>query len=243
MQNENVKKWCNLKQKKYRDEIKQFLIEGEHLVKMALLNKLVTTLIYVNEKPTYFTDEYPTYEVSYQVMEKITNTKTPQNVAAICNYLNVQEINDNDKRIVALDNVQDPGNGGTIIRTALAFDYDAILLSENSFDIYNDKFVRSSMGAIFDIKLISGNLLEKLLLLKANKYDIIVTALNKNSISYLDYKPSDKFVIVLGNEGNGVSKEVMSLATKVVYIPISDKIDSLNVSIAGAICMAKFMEK
>jgi TrmH family RNA methyltransferase len=99
------------------------------------------------------------------------------------------------------------------------------------------------MGSIFNIKLIKKDLYKSLLFLKDQKYDIIVTALNKNSVNYLDYMPKDKFVIVIGNEGAGVSREVMSIATVVVYIPISNRIESLNVSIAGAICMAKFMEK
>ena len=125
----------------------------------------------------------------------------------------------------------------------LSFDYDAILISEDSFDIYNDKFIRSTMGSFFDIDIIRNNLYDKLLFLKDDKYDIIVTILNSKSLDYKHFIPNNKFVLVLGNEGQGISKEIIDLSTHQVYIPISSKIDSLNVSIAGAICMAKFSEK
>lgn len=240
--NELVKNWSSLKLKKYRDETRTFLVEGEHLVMSALKKGIVLTQIYVNDLPSYFNSEIPTYEVTYQILEKITNTKTPQKVAAICSYLDKPSLK-NKNKIIALDRVQDPGNGGTIVRTALAFDYDAILISEDSFDIYNDKFIRSTMGSFFDIDIIRNNLYDKLLFLKDDKYDIIVTILNSKSLDYKHFIPNNKFVLVLGNEGQGISKEIIDLSTHQVYIPISSKIDSLNVSIAGAICMAKFSEK
>ncbi len=242
LSNENVKRWASLKLKKHRDETKTFLIEGKHLLKMALDKKILLTQIYVGDLPSYFDSEIPTFEVTYQIMDKITSTKTPQKVAGICRYLDEPSLI-NKKKIIALDGVQDPGNGGTIVRTALAFNYDAIIISDDSFDLYNDKFIRSTMGSLFDIDIIRGNLYEKLLFLKEYKYDIIVTVLDKQSIDYREYKPSQNYVLVLGNEGQGISDEIINLATRKIYIPISEKIDSLNVSVAGAICMSYYSEK
>lgn len=241
LQNSYVKTWASLKQKKNRDILKQFFVEGEHLVRAALEHHKVVTLIYVGEKPEYFPSSLETYEVSYSVMEKISTTNTPQKVAAICSYFMEETMSTSYRRIVALDGVQDPGNGGTIVRTALAFGIDALIMSEDSFDLYNDKFIRATQGAIFDLPIFRLPLVIKLEECQRIGYDILVTSLETDSISYLEYHPKERFILVLGSEGQGVSMELMHLASVKVNIPIAKEIESLNVAVAGAILMARYM--
>ena len=135
------------------------------------------------------------------------------------------------KKVVYLDKVNDPGNIGTIIRTALAFDYDAVILSEGCCDCYNEKVVSATKGALFSLPILHGDLAE----FKQGK-KVIVSALSDKAIDLKDLKRPDSFILVVGNEANGVSQEILKQADIIAKISIQN-IDSLNVGVAAGIFM------
>ena len=139
--------------------------------------------------------------------------------------------------------MQDPGNVGTLIRSALAFNYDKVYASESTVDVYNEKVVRASQGAIFKINIVKKELNQIYRILSMDNFQIIVTSLTNNSVYLNELKTKEKFAIVLGNEGNGVSEVSLKNATDVVKIRMSDKIDSLNVAVAGSIVMYNLGEE
>ena len=145
---------------------------------------------------------------------------------------------DYGKRIIVLDDVQDPGNVGTIIRTALSFGYDAVLLSAHSCDIYNEKVIRSTQGALFHIPVIRGDVHEMLIKLKQSKIKILATSL-RDATALRKIRIPEAFALVFGNEGKGVSEEVLQLADTHVYIEMHT-FESLNVAVAAGICMYAF---
>jgi TrmH family RNA methyltransferase len=138
-----------------------------------------------------------------------------------------------------LDNIQDPGNVGTIIRNAVAFNIDTVVLSEDCVDLYNEKVLRSAQGMNFHINIITENLTEFIIKLKTENYYIYGTdLLSNNELS--EIKPKDKFAIILGNEGNGVKKELLDLCDKKLYIEMNNNCESLNVGVASGIILYKF---
>lgn len=238
LQNEQIKNFARLKEKKYRDETGLFLVEGDHLVRMAIEANCLTTLIVAEEELENYLDiidEDKTIIVTESIINKLSFTKSPQNVIGIAkqNTIDKKDVS----RILVLDTLQDPGNVGTLIRSALAFNYDKIYVSESTVDIYNEKVIRASQGAIFKMNVVKKELNEIYRILKNNNFQILVTSLSDNSIYLEEVKKQDKFAIVLGNEGNGVSEVSLKNATSVVKIKMSDQIESLNVGVAGSIVM------
>jgi TrmH family RNA methyltransferase len=238
LQNDQIKNFAKLKEKKYRDETGLFIVEGDHLVRMAYEAKCLITLLVAEEDLEHYLDiidEDNTIIVTESIINKLSFTKTPQNVIGIAKQ-NTADKKDASK-VLVLDTLQDPGNVGTLIRSALAFDYDKVYVSESTVDVYNEKVVRASQGAIFKINIVKKELNQIYRMLKIDEFQIIVTSLTNNSVFLKDLKRKSKFAIVLGNEGNGVSEVSLNNATDVVKINMSDKIDSLNVAVAGSIVM------
>lgn len=234
VQNETVKEIVKLKQKKYRDEMNLFLVEGFHLVEEArkanCLVKVITTLDETFEEETIY--------VTCQVMNKIAFTKTPQPIMAICTKSQSNQINKDGKRYLLLDRVQDPGNVGTIMRTALALGYDQIIMSEDCVDLYNDKVIRATQGALFQMNVCVMNLSDTIESLQSFGVQVYGTCLH-NAKSIETYEGQEKMAFVMGNEGKGVSEEILSLCDHCLYIPIQS-VESLNVAIAAAITMYHF---
>ena len=154
-QNEQVKYWASLNEKKNRDKFKEYIIEGEHLVIEAYKNGYLKTVIY-KDKLNLNLENIEKVEVSENVIKKISSTVTPQSVIGIARYFDDESV-DLNKRIVALDGVQDPGNAGTIVRNSLAFGYNLVFFSNNSVDIYNSKFIRATQGYFYSLKIIRGD--------------------------------------------------------------------------------------
>lgn len=236
-QNDIIKGIMKLKQKKYRDELGMFLVEGFHLVEEArkhhCIDKIITTShIQYNEETIY---------VSSNVMSKLAFTKTPQPIMAICKKNIDNLIVDQGTRYLLLDRVQDPGNVGTIMRTAMAFGYDQIIMSNDCVDLYNDKVIRSTQGAVFQMNVCVMDLATAIIELKHNNVHVYGTSL-KNAMDIEQYENYDKMAFVMGNEGQGVSDEVLSLCEGNIYIPIQS-IESLNVGIASAIMMYHFKKE
>ena len=234
--NNYIKDLIKLKQKKYRDINKLFIVEGYNIIKEAK-DYLNTILISDKKKISEIKDNYKNIDiilVTDEIINKLSSTQTPQGIIGICKYKEVSNIKGN---VVMLDGLQDPGNIGTIIRTAIAFGYNNIVLSEDSVDIYNDKVIRATQGAIFKINIIRTNLLKLIEELKKDNYNIIGTSLGDKSIDLDKLQVKAKHILILGNEGNGISKEVLNATDVNVFIPINRQMESLNVGVAAGIMM------
>ncbi|WP_285959559.1 TrmH family RNA methyltransferase [Thomasclavelia spiroformis] len=231
--NNTIKALIKLKQKKYRDETGYYLVEGEHLVEEAMKAKQVECLISTKD----ITSDLPIIVVSNEVMSKLSFTKSPQSIMAKCKIKKEKKLIDG-KRYLILDDLQDPGNIGTLIRTALAFSIDQVILSNNCVDLYNDKLLRSMQGANFHISCIYDDLKTVISTLKKNNVKIIGSAL-ENGQDIKQIKISEKMAFIVGNEGNGMNKDILEECDYVGYIPINT-IESLNVAIAGSIMMYHF---
>ena len=215
----------------YRKERKEFVIEGFHLLEMALEDKLVKAIFSL--EPIKNIDEKITnYIVSEDILKKISTQKNPQGVVAICSMRKEKEISHNN--VLYLDEVSDPGNLGTLLRTALAFSFKDVILSKGSVSLYNEKTISSSQGAIFRLNIISGDE-QNLIDLKEKGYKILATEI-KGSVELKNIKKSDKQVLILGNEAHGVNEKILNLADERIRIDINE-IESLNVAICGAIMM------
>lgn len=217
--------------KSYRKERKEFVIEGFHLLEMALEDKLVKAIFSL--EPIKNIDEKITnYIVSEDILKKISTQKNPQGVVAICSMRKEKEISHNN--VLYLDGVSDPGNLGTLLRTALAFSFKDVILSKGTVSLYNEKTISSSQGAIFRLNIICGDE-QNLIDLKEKGYKILATEI-KGSVELKNIKKSDKQVLILGNEAHGVNEKILNLADERIRIDINE-IESLNVAICGAIMM------
>ena len=250
--NECIKEIKKLKEKKYREQEKKYIIEGIKLVQEAIfenanIDKIVVCEDCANDGSLekallYEIAKFNCVYVTKKIFDTITDVSNPQGILAIINKKENLELSFDEDIIVALDGIQDPGNLGTILRTLDSTNLKQIILSESTADPYNPKVVRSSMGAIFRVNIIqSKNLVETLEKIKKNKYKIMVTSLEtENSIYDTDY---NKKILVIGNEANGVSKEVLELADEKVKIPMLGKTESLNAAVATSIILYEYVRR
>ena len=251
--NEIIKKIKSLKEKKYRDIENCYIIEGIKLVKEAIAENAKIKQIVVCEDcindgeidtdTLYEIAKFDVVYVTEKVFKTITDVKTPQGIISVIEKNNINsKIDYSQDIIIALDGVQDPGNLGTILRTVDSANLKQIILSKDSADSYNSKVVRSTMGAIFRVNIIEADSLKEMLQeAKKNNFKVMVTSLDtKNSIYDVDYS---KKVIVIGNEANGVSKEVQAIADEKVKIPMLGKTESLNASVAAGIMIYEYVRK
>ena len=231
--NQKVKDACALKLKKVRQEKGLFLMEGIKNLDLALTYGNVKTIFTSIGLPKIGKD-IETYKVNDEVLRKLAVSENPEGVVFICEMLKPKKDKKDYHKIVYLDQINDPGNLGTILRTAVAFNYDAVVLSKGSVDLYNEKVIAASKGAIFLVDAFVGDI--------ENYKDkqIIVSILDENSIPLNECKKPNDFVLVLGNESHGVSGPIIKIANQLVKIEMNDVIDSLNVAIAGAILMNYF---
>ncbi len=229
-ENEVIKNIKKLKEKKYREEQNKFLVEGIKMVQEAIKEKAKIDKIVVCEECIkdgtigkellYEIAKQDCIYTSKKVFESMSEVTNPQGILAVMQKENKEDsISYEEDVIIILDGIQDPGNLGTILRTIDSVNLKQVILSENTADPYNPKVVRSTMGAIYRVNMIrSKNIVETLKNIKKHKYDIVATSLQANQTIYdIDYK---KKAIVIGNEANGVSKEVLALANKKVKIPM-----------------------
>ncbi len=226
--NEKVKYWGRLKLKKYRDQENLFLIEDEHLLKEALKKNLVKEIITTNNELTY---DLPIYYVNDKIMSLLSSQVTSAKIIGVCEKIKERAYQD---RLIILDNIQDPGNLGTIMRSAVAFNFDTIVLSNDSVDMYNPKVIRSSEGMLFNINVIRTDIKSFLNNLDSSYLKITTDVKGGEDIRKIN---SDKLALVIGNEGSGVSKEVASLCDKLVYLKMTQECESLNAAVAASILM------
>ena len=223
--NEKVKYWASLKLKKNRDKDKCFLVEGNHLIKEAKEKGLVISTISISDNNADFL-------VTKEIMKKISDQKSISDNAAIVKYIPEQEISGN---VLILDDIQDPGNLGTLIRSSIAFGFSNIIMSEGSVDLYNPKVIRATEGMIFNINAIRTNIIEYIPKLKEMGYKILVSdVVDGNDIKN---ESCNNIALVLGNEGKGVHSDIKNLCDEVINIKMDNACESLNVGVAGSILM------
>lgn len=249
--NELIKDIKKLKEKKYRDAFNKYIVEGIKLVEEAIQEKADIETIIVCEdcvndgifdkKLMYEIARLNCVYVSDKVFQVITDVSNPQGILAVIKRSSQnQRINYDDDIIVVLDGIQDPGNLGTILRTVDSANLKQIVVSNDTADSFNSKVVRSTMGAIYRVNVIkSENLLDDLIEMKNHGFEIVVTSLDTNNSVY-DIKFNKK-VIVIGNEANGVSKEIQEAADCKVKIPMLGKTESLNASVAAGIMIYEYV--
>lgn len=234
-ENEKVKKLKKLQKKKYRDEYNQYIIEGEHLIYEAFKRGAIEELILLEGKSAPIPAPYGYY--SYDVMKKISSMDNPPEVMALCNRFNENTEIKGD-RILVLDEIQDPGNLGTIIRSAVAFNIDTIVLTENTVDLYNPKVLRATQGMFYHINIVTRDGMEVVLLLQNLGIPVYGTDVRDGcDVRTLLPEEKEKFALVMGNEGNGVREEINNKCTKKLYISMNSDVESLNVGIAASILL------
>ncbi|MDR2822597.1 MAG: RNA methyltransferase [Acholeplasmatales bacterium] len=226
-QNPHFKELKDLLTKKVRDEKNRFLIFGEDLFEIAeKRGKIIET---------FSTDANLYYDttLSEALMKDLTPTVTSYKVGAILEKIDY--VSNNNNNIIILDDVQDPDNVGAIFRSAACFNFDKLLLSNESADTYNDKTIRASRGGIFYLEVRRADLVEEIKSLKEKGYLIVGTEASGIQDLTKIYT-SHKYAVIFGNEGKGIKKEILDLCDFSVGIKI-DNLESLNVAHSASIIM------
>ena len=227
LNNSKVKACSKLKEKKFRDEKNSFLIEGDHLVECALNYGVVKEIITTDEN--YKIPHIPVYYVTSSIMKKLSNQVTGTNIIAVCQKIPERQIQGN---VCLLDNIQDPGNLGTIIRSAKAFGIDTLVLSLDTVDLYNEKVIRASEGLLFGLNIIKSDLKTIIKKLKENNYKIYGTNCKEGlELKKVNFAPLS--AIIIGNEGRGMKPDLTSLCDEMIHIKIDG--ESLNAAVAASI--------
>lgn len=240
LENEKVKNYCRLKNRKYREKTGLFLVEGMHLVMEAYRAGMIEELIL--EQDEVLPLNLPTVYVTNEIIHKISEVECPTKVLALCRKK--EEKKELGDHILILDGIQDPGNLGTIIRSAKAFHVDTIVLGENTVDLYNPKVVRSTQGMLFHSNIIRRELVPFLKEVKSKDIPIYGTKVEYgNDVRKLNNQEKKKYALIMGNEGNGVRNEILDLCDQYLYIEMDNQVESLNVAIATSIILYELDRK
>ncbi len=242
VKNAKIKSVKKLHTRKGREKLGSFLIEGEHLVEEAIEANVIINEIFVEESfqipKKWELTNIPIYLVPDKVMKEVSETETPQGVAAVCELLGRKPLTvQEDGKYLLIDQVQDPGNLGTIIRTADSAGLSGVILGAGTVDVYNSKVIRSTQGSLFHLPVVKADLVEWVEKLQKDNIPIYGTALNENAKVYNRVPAQQSFALIVGNEGSGLSEQLLKLTTDNLYIPIYGKAESLNVSIATGILL------
>ena len=241
--NEIIKNIKKLKEKKYR--LNSYIVEGIKMVKEAINENQEIALIAIREdfKIDFDTKNIKTVTISNKIFNDISDVKTPQGILAVIKKNQNNQIETNSDYILALDSLQDPGNMGTIIRTADSANINQIIINKTTVAPYSPKVIRSTMGAIYRTNIIEVEDLKATLKeMRSKGFQIITTDL-KATQSIYDINYNNKTVVVIGNEANGVSQEILQTADKKVIIPMLGKTESLNASIAASIMIYEYVRQ
>lgn len=225
-ENSEVKYINKLKKASFRDSEGIFIVEGFHLVYEAYKRGLLLKVISTKEEDF----DVPHLIVSESILKHLSNLSNP----SIMGLVKIKENNNIEGNLIlALDNIQDPGNLGTILRSAKAFNVKTILLSEDSVSLYNDKVIRSGQGLIFDLNIIRCDLAK---MIKKLGFKVLVTDVDGGT-DINDYKLNGRSILVMGSEGRGVSSKIKELKDEALYIKMNKDCESLNVAVAASIIM------
>ncbi|GEN47364.1 TrmH family RNA methyltransferase [Ligilactobacillus pobuzihii] len=246
--NQSVKNWKKLQTKKGRSRQNKYLLEGWHLVNEAIkANKNIleimatTTVFEQTSTQNLWPEEIERFEISDEVAHQLSATPSPQGVFATVSLDDELKISPTSATgaWLFLDTIQDPGNVGTMVRTADAAGFSGVVLSQGSVDMYQPKLVRSMQGSQFHIQLVEGDLREWTAAFKKNHFPVFGSELNEQARRYDQVGRHEDFALVMGNEGNGLSQEMLSETSMNLYIPLTGQAESLNVAIAAGILMFK----
>ena len=234
LDNEKVKKYRKLQKRKYREEYGEYIVEGLHLILEAYKTGALEEIILAEGEEIPVPAPYTYF--SKEVISKISTMDTPSTVMGLCRKLNRDEIKGN--KILILDGIQEPGNLGTIIRSAVAFNIDTIVLSEKTVDLYNPKVLRATQGMFFHVNIVSCLALEVISMLQNIDIPVYGTSV-LNGVDVRTLKSEDKkaFALIVGNEGSGVRDDILKLSDKNLYIQMNQNVESLNVAIATSILL------
>ncbi len=235
--NNHIKELFRLKEKKYRDSTNTFLIEGEHLIYEAYKEGILKEVLPLIGED--FSMDCKVTFISKEVMKKLSSTDSIPSVIGVCEKTKEKEISN---KILILEDIQDPGNLGTIIRSSLAFGIDTVVLSPKTVDLYNSKVIRSTQGMMFHINIIVRELIPFIEELKNNNYTIYGTKVD-HGINIKEIDKRDKYAIIFGNEGNGMSTDIENLCDYNLYIDMDNNVESLNVGVAASIIMYEMRNK
>lgn len=251
--NLQVKEAKKLKDKKYRNEKNQFLIEGFRFVEEAIKSEFNVSIILINESLIDKWEEYKSrqkicyqnnskiYYLSDDVFKTISDTGNSQGIIAVVDDKKLEVENKRGFYVLA-DKVQDPGNMGTIIRSAHASGALGLIITKGTVDIYNSKTLRSTMGSIFHIPIIEDYNFDKVRFLRQNGFKVVASTLN-TEFNFYDISLTYKIILAVGNEGNGLSSEIMNMSDIKVKIPMPGGAESLNASVAASIMMFEIVRQ
>ena len=241
-ENEYIKKIAKLKERKYREQSSLFVVEGERSVREVMdsgfrVESVIVTETFLERRgESVFADGSACLVVADKLFLRLCDTKTPQGILAVVKLPEMPE-KLTGKRYLMCDCLQDPGNAGTVIRSADAFGFDGVLFTKGSVDVFSPKVIRSSMGSVFHIPVITDLLPAFLTEAQQEGFFLSVTALHQNSVPLRDGTFAEKQIFVIGNEGNGVSETVLSMADEIVHIPMQGQAESLNAGVAASVLM------
>ena len=233
LDNEKVKYYYKLQKKKYRDINNEFVVEGEHLVLEAFKTGVLKEVLL--EEGEVLPIDVEQIEVTKEVLKKISTLSSPPKMIGLCEKKIETTIG---KRILVVDEIQDPGNLGTIIRSAVAFNIDTIVIGDNTVDVYSPKVVRATQGMLFHVPIVFYSIDKLIPILKKLKIPVLATNVKYGEeVKNLTRDEKQTFALIVGNEGNGVNPKYLELSDKFIYIPMNDVVESLNVAIATSIIL------
>ena len=214
-----------------------FLIEGKHIVLEAYKEGLIKELIL--EQDELFPLNSPTTYVSKEILKKLSSMESYSNVMAVAQKIKEKEIGE---KILILEDIQDPGNLGTIIRSACAFGIDTIVLSPKTVDLYNPKVIRATQGMIFHINIIVREVIPFIEEIKKDNYKIVGTRVTDGK-DVRQSKTYSHYALIIGNEGRGMSSEIQELCDEYLYIKMNEQVESLNAAVAASILLYELYNK
>lgn len=235
---EQIKQIRSLHLKKFRDQNREFIIEGPKMIEEAVKNAphSLVRVFGSSALPFDLPNDVEFIEISEKELKQISVLKHPQQQIAICQYLSVQQ--NRPDFFIALDTIQDPGNFGTILRLASWFGVKHIMASKETVDLYNPKVVQASMGAIFNVSVEYVDLKAALLDIPLPIYGALL-----NGENIYEKEVKKKGVLLMGNEGKGISEEILPLVSDAITIPQFGKGESLNVAMATAVLLSEFSRR
>lgn len=242
-QNKQFKDWKKLLQTRGRKKQRRYLIEGIHLVQEALktnqsIDSILIAETFSNPNEIDLKEiNRPIYQLSASLFNELAQTKAPQGIIAVINDQPLEQPRQWRGRLLLVDAVQDPGNLGTMIRTAHGAGYDGVVLGKGTVGYLNDKVIRSTQGSLWHIPIYEDDLASVISALKEQNYPVYATALNQKAVSYTQVDYPDSFSIIVGNEGQGVHSKLIDQATQSIYIPMPGQAESLNVAVATGILL------
>lgn len=241
--NDTVKACVKLQKKKHRDETGLFLLEGYKSVSEAIQSGIKIEKVFVLKGYQKLDlQEVEVIETNTAVLKKISTTDSAPEIVAVAHQPKQNfDILKTAKKVVLLENISDVGNLGTVIRSAVAFNIDAIVLFGQSVDIYNPKCVRSTVGNLWKINILEMSTLAELEQYFKGFERVATLPKNDNTIMFNDWIPSEKTLVMFGSEADGLSKELIDYSTKGVTIEMSPKVESLNLGVSASIIMHKLI--